>query len=619
MSVSALSRGQKILIAVLLLWAVATFGTDLLRPWLSLGTFGFKSSNDGVIEEVDPRAALDPPGCIKPEDRIRMLPSFKPQRDMIAIFKNNDGPFNPVIHDHEPLHLQIGRGSSFHACKVSVVQPLVSWILWVPVFLQDLAGVIFIGICARIVWQHPLPATWGLFFYSLWFNSALNFASYAELERWPDFVLVEELLQSIIQAAGYIGLIVFAAQFPEAHLMPGPLRRVYRWSLTLLFCILVLLQLTTFGTAFGVGTEATNELTYWSGVGVDVAFGIILLARYPRMEPTDKQRTRWVLWGCLGLLSYIVADALESTTLLSKAESVFDWHPGPELEVELAFPYMLSVLLPLAVSVAIGRTRVFQVRLLLTRITTFGLVVGIFFCVVLLVEELLAERFKARVEALLASPPWAFGITLIVVSTMTFSAEHLRSIFTRYCKRRFFPRVADFEKRLGDVKHQLASALSADDIGHLLAVTAREQLDIASVAVFRRQSDGTWKRTESIGWGAGTSTGVPVERLPAWLRLKSGPQRLDENSLLHLCVPRGVAQPVLAIPVSAGEDLLAVVLYGAHEKGDDILDDELRMLAELAESAAVGYVRCELHALRHQLRQPSAWDSELRVEISRSP
>ncbi len=582
----------------LLIWAAATFAPDLGRPWLPLGTFGFQTSNDGLVEHVDPDVLASPRGCIAPKDRIEMRRSPAPDPNLIALLGNNDGPLNYVWSGHPPLDLHIDRAGRTHECRIGVeAAPPRPWFQWLPVFLQDLFGGVFIYVCARIVWQHPLPATWGLFIYSIWFNPALNFASYAELQRWPSLVLLEEALQSIVQSAGYVGLIVFAAQFPDRTVAPRR-RRVYRWSLSAVGALLLLLQLATFGTAFGFQTARITEISYWSGVAVDVAFGIILFARYPMMQPTDKQRTRWVLWGCLGLLAYLFADATESTDLFSGLNSALGQDPG-KIECALALPYTLSILLPLAVSVAIRQSRVFHVRLLLSRITTYGFVLAVLLGAALAIEETLKHFLEE--QPLIHTLGWS--LSLIILATVTFGGEHVRGTLLGSVKRLFFPQVYRFERELHRVREEFEACRTESAVDARLVGAAVEGLQIASAAIFRHLPDTGFCRTAGVGWSESTSTRIPPGRVLSELQHRRDPLRLDEEALTAsmLTVPSGTGQPVVAIPVRDGDLLLAIALYGAHKKGDDLLDEELSLLAQLADYAATAYLRSEARGLREQV------------------
>lgn len=191
-----------------------------------------------------------------------------------------------------------------------------------------------------------------------------------------------------------------------------------------MFAVLLVLQLATFTTAFGVKTEGLTDLSYQAGILADFAFAAILLARYRSMNPIDQQRTRWVLLGSLGLLAYLFADAVESTYIFPGLQEWIAWDPG-KLEAVLALPFTLAILLPLAVSVAIQRSRLFPVRVLLTRPTTYVVSVAVLLVAALIGEEL----FKKYLDEFLAEHVFtgAGGIaSLIILVGLSIGDERAR-------------------------------------------------------------------------------------------------------------------------------------------------------------------------------------------------
>src|SRR5579864_1340739 len=126
------SRWQRFVIVGLTLWGLITICPDLLRPFWHYGTLGFEADNNGLIDAVSPTIKATPRGCIQDGDWIAMSPTWHPSRDLLLIFA------------------------------------------------EDILGILFILVCARIVWQHSSPATWGFFLYGVWFNPGQFFGLYAE-------------------------------------------------------------------------------------------------------------------------------------------------------------------------------------------------------------------------------------------------------------------------------------------------------------------------------------------------------------------------------------------------------------------------------------------------------
>ena len=100
------------------------------------------------------------------------------------------------------------------------------------------------------------------------------------------------------------------------------------------------------------------------GYLVDVLVILILLVRRFKIEsPEDRQRTRWVFWGCaVGLSAFIFADSQSATTLWANI-----WTPG---ETFLYFAYALNAAVAIAVFHAVRKYRVVDVTFALSRSLT---------------------------------------------------------------------------------------------------------------------------------------------------------------------------------------------------------------------------------------------------------
>lgn len=222
------TRG-KFALSALTLWALLTFGPDLLRPWIPLATFPIQLTSDGEITHVDGAYAREF-GCLKEGDTVQMKPSFRIDRNLLTLFSNSDSQLNYVLANHPLLILDVTRDGRPYRCEIRPQRLNTPWPVHAVVMLQDIFGGLFIIVCLRIVLQHPRPATWGLFVYSIWFSPALNFVTYAALQPWPFLVLTEETLQAGIQSAGYVGLIVFAVHFPTCPSRNAGIPRIeLRW------------------------------------------------------------------------------------------------------------------------------------------------------------------------------------------------------------------------------------------------------------------------------------------------------------------------------------------------------------------------------------------------------
>jgi hypothetical protein len=79
------------------------------------------------------------------------------------------------------------------------------------------------------------------------------------------------------------------------------------------------------------------------------------------------------------------------------------------------------------------------------------------------------------------------------------------------------------------------------------------------------------------------------------------PLRLSRVSWTDGPLPTGVAQPVVAVPFLRLGELIAFALYGLHEAGDDLTDDEIAILDKLGKVGGFAYRTVDANALRREV------------------
>jgi hypothetical protein len=591
------SRWQRVLIVGLALWGLMTIVPDLARPFWHYGTLGFEADNNGFVSDVSATIKAYPKGCIRNDDWIALNPSWHPSKDLLLVYGGMGGL--QYVRKDQTANLSVAHAEDgpAHACRISAQalpkgqdnpitdHPAAEF--WLPIIAADILGILFIFFSARIVWQHSSPATWGFLLYGVWFNPGQFFAFYAELMPYPWLILAQEFAQSLFQAAGYVGFILFALHFPDEPISPQ-WRPVYR-ALPLIGVVLAALQLAGFATAFGFRTEAVSQTFYIAGALVDVFVWVILYLRFRSMPPLDMQRTRWVLWGsAIGLSAFILADLSESTAMLNNV-----WSPT---EPELALLYIVNFAVVIAVYVAVRRHRVFDVRFGLTRVTTYSLVVATAVGALLVVEQFLHEYLQHLIPQ--------FILLLVLGPLLVLGGEELRKYLDGLCNRYFFPRLYNAQQHLEDIKKRFRAAHDTKSVDQLLVNVPTEWLGLASAAMFRKTDNPAFHHlVASVGWDGAFGKEIPSDtKLLHQLCLTDRPVRIGEREALPIDTPSDVAHPVLALPISNVDDeLTAVVLFGAHVEGDDILKEELDITDELGREASKAYSRIEMQNLLARL------------------
>ena len=611
---NASTTWKRILVALLALWGAGLIVPEFARVLSNYGSLGFEADNDGKITSVGGPPATDRTVNLHPGDCIDLHRTDLDNR--LAVFGSLGGM--TYVRPDQEVTLYVAGGSCNDVAARSSKRVLKANNAWmtpanrIMLVADQISGLFFIGVAAALVWQRPSAMTWGFFFYAIWFNPGQWFVSYAQLQRHWYWLIPQQVLQAVAQAIGYAGFVTFALRFP--HNRVEPRWRPVEKMLPALVLALIALQLLSFGTILGFQTEAVSRWYYWTGYGIDIAVLFILRFRRKAQAPEDQQRTRWVHWGCrAGLFAFIFADSNMATgawtplwdnVCPSPIGALMCSNGGPSETFLLAI-FLLNGSLALAVFHAVRHHRVIDVRFALSRgatlLLTSFIIAALLTGVSMLIEHLLHES--------LASPIFIY---LLVVASVKLSFDKLHEWLKERCDYLFFKRLHTAEKRLKHAAENLRTASNRDAIDAQLITEAVAALDLASAAIFRLDADGRYHRApHAIAWPPGLAMTIPFgESLLHKLASTQQPVQLRSRDM-HESMPKGSAQPVIAVPVLAGNALDTIVIYGAHTTGDKLSDEEVQLLAILDASAASAYDRVDALALRNKIHELQAKTSSV--------
>ncbi|HEY6449928.1 MAG TPA: hypothetical protein VIX60_04545, partial [Candidatus Cybelea sp.] len=198
-----------------------------------------------------------------------------------------------VVHEGRarPLTLRAGL-LTVSESRRAIFSPLAS-------FLR-LTGFAYIVVALIILLRRPSRMTWGLFLYLV---SATSVALY----RFPDSLFpFAQFASDVLDVAGPIGLMVFAARFPD----DAPTG----WHATLdrlaipVGALFAIPNLAWDATSLYFGVAPSPWMSYGSTLGalaLILAAGVTLALTYLRAAAWERRRFQWVVAGILlTLLSY---------------------------------------------------------------------------------------------------------------------------------------------------------------------------------------------------------------------------------------------------------------------------------------------------------------------------
>ena len=580
---------QRILLIVLLAWALVMIVPDVLRVVQPLGSFGFYADNDGMIYDVT-----------GPFDAESDSPAWKAgirDGDKLALSKLRCFPYNRTTCRNALMALggvQLvlpGREATFElnatgdhpARQVTLkaapvpANPFERFI----VLIDQIAGILVVIAAAWLVWTRPGAMSWGFFLYVIWFNPGQFYAFYALLQQQPLLLLAQNLASAIAEAVGYVGLILFVLRAPD-----GEPDRKWRWlerALPVIGALLALLMLFTYGNLTGYRTETGTRFSILVGFLVAVCAVAILLERTRRKPPEDYQRMRWVVWGCLiGLPAFLLAELASTTTIFETR-----WENFTPSEDVIGLLYLVNGILCLFVFEAVRRERVVSVSIPLRRVTILGLTLSI--------PALLLHHEVEYMQQHLAIPNWAWIVigagALYLISRLHEGATHLTD--------RYFNR--DLDKAERTIAAAILKAKDPLEVDRLLSEQPYRRLKLSSAAAFRRNGAEFRRDTEGHGWGEKTARNLSPDA-PMLAPVANGvPFAISDEDDSEPGLPGGFSRPVLGVPASNPLRCFAVSLYGPHASGADLDTNERAMLKRIAHNAAAVYAELENSDLRQTI------------------
>jgi hypothetical protein len=287
---------------------------------------------------------------------------------------------------------------------------------------------------------------------------------------WPWWFLAH-----VIIVLGLLNFVLFFYVFPSGHFVP----RWTRWV------FVVALIWGVFDYLFPVPSlnpfyrfQVLNDLVIYLVIGGIV---VVQIYRYRRVSsPAQRQQTKWVVYGAsMGAGGYLVIFTIplflpslfQTGSLISLINSAAD--PG------------FALLIPFSIGLAILRSRLWDIDLLINRTLVYGTLTGILALVyvgsIIVFQALLRGLFHQTSDV------------AIVLSTLVIAAlfQPLRKRIQAIIDRRFYRSKYDAAKTVAAFSATLRHEVDLDQLReHLLAVV-QETMQPAHVSLWLRPPEQT--------------------------------------------------------------------------------------------------------------------------------
>lgn len=269
------------------------------------------------------------------------------------------------------------------------------------------------------------------------------------------------LLTGVLNVIGQTSFFIFLYLFPTGHFVP-------RWTLipSAIWGLSWVLQLTRI-PALVAFSMIVND----GPVFIPLVLSLVgaQIYRYRRVStPVQKQQTKWVVYGIgLGLTGFALTLVI-SNLLLPK--SVYN-NPIGSLAGN-TFTYLCFLIIPIAIAVAVLRSRLYDVDILINRTLVYGsltaILAGIYIGLVISAQILTTHQFTGLFNGQGQEQP-----IVIVLSTLLIAAlfQPLRRWLQHAIDRRFYRSRYDAVKTVAAFSASLRNEVDLAQLNeHLLGV-----------------------------------------------------------------------------------------------------------------------------------------------------
>ncbi|MBV8638846.1 MAG: hypothetical protein JO322_12255 [Candidatus Eremiobacteraeota bacterium] len=550
-----LSLAETLALTLIAIFALYTLGGGTISPYPNYGYFGWNLKPDlSTVAYVTPHSPAAHAG-LRAGDHLdwKTLP---------LLGRTNLGIVQPV---------KPGERITFTASRNGVrTSHTVEAVPFGPTIqnttrLEDLVQLALIAISIVLVRLRPSRMTWGFLLW--WFADLYNVA-----EGDPVRFALAYGTAAILWGTSAGGFLTFVSRYPTGE-PRGPLRILDRAAIPA-GAVVAALWLTFYGMIlFAIVPPqwlfVVLQALFLPAVSVIAIVALVISARLT--SGSDRQRV-------LPVLAAVTLDAVIGGA--SFVWGVYFTDDATSLILTIAST-LTELLVAAAVVYGVLRNRVMDVSFVISRTLVYtiltSLIVGTFALIDFASSKLL-EHFQLAL-LLEACAALGFGIWL----------NSLHGRVDRFIDSTIFRRRHLAEQRLLRTAHALRHSESTRFVDEALVVEPAGALGLSSAALFRRNGDA-FVRVSSQGWEIAHIAAIPLDdTLAVHLSAELEAIDLHEVPWTQSNVPEGLAQPILALPLSDRHDLVAFALYSGHTGGEAVDPDEQRALANLADCATDAY------------------------------
>ncbi len=558
-----------IIVVLVSLFSISLWAPDLPRVFgHPLGTPGFKIGHGNVVVAVDRGSPAERAG-IHAGDRVDLAAT--PLHSRMLIVNANFQNLHPL--QRFPVVVQSGN-RRFTATISSEPESRADTATVLP---RMVFALILLAAGIALVLLRPSRATWGFFVFS-----AFNPSATINTVIWygpPVYQIAMTVGSSTaFSMASQLGALIFALYL----LVKPPIARWRRITEALGYAVaLSIAALATweivgavyYGTPLGAAANVVSVLE----IAMTIVPPLLLLITYASSDASARERIRWVIFA-FTVNAFVFGVMYFTSEVATVTIPYWLWGTLGGIDAfTVAFTVLYAVLKHhiIDINVAISRAVVYTVL--------SAIAVGAF----ALVDLFFTRAVSAKNAGLMAD------IGLALVLGFFFNSMHAR--VDRLVDRVLFRNRHRAEEHLRTVIRAMPFTISDAQVDRLVVEEPVRSFALSGAVLFASDDNGTFELRHYFGVSPPRfSLTSREDALPLYLQGERCALRLNSH---------GWNVPAIAVPIFSHGDLTAICVYGLHENGTDLDNEESAMFEDLAAAAGNAYDRLEAKRLREEVRE----------------
>jgi signal transduction histidine kinase len=375
---------------------------------------------------------------------------------------------------------------------------------------------------------------------------------------------------------GQVSITVFFLLFPNGRLVP-------RWMGAILPLIIV--QAVSLVVPPTLPFSQNSWPGWLNGLLALIIYGTIIFSqiyRYRRVStPVERQQTKWVAFG----ISTVATGFLVFGLLFTVVFPMVNQPDNPYYLFTLVYPLQL-LLIPVSVGVAILRSRLWDIDLIINRTLVYGLLTA---CVVgfyVLVVGYLGSVFHTGSN---------LAISLLATGLIAVLFQSLRGLLQRGVNRLFYGQRDEPYRVISRLGQRLEATLAPDAVLSVIVETVAQALKLPYAAITLKSISAT----NSVL--AGSVQGSPLKQDEEFAIAASYVSKVGGASTRDMLLHR--PDSLLHLPLLYQSEQIGELLFAARARGESFTPADRRLLDDLARQVGVAVHAARLTADLQQSRE----------------